>query len=92
MVKALRLLSSMILIGLQWLLVLWGLFLMLVAPNTYVIESSYFSSLPPAAPGQDSYSPPTFLRMVSGLATGLIATGVGAGLFYLRRIFLGRQM
>lgn len=79
------------LIILQWLLVLWGLLLILIALNTYAYDASFFSSLPVAKPGQDSYNPPVFQRMVTGVVSGLIAVGIGAVLFYLRRIFLRKK-
>jgi len=72
MQKALRSFSKLVLIVLQWLLVLWGLFLVVVALNTYIYEISYFSSLPEATPDQDSYSPPTFQRMLSGVVMGRV--------------------
>lgn len=80
--------SRFVLIVLQWLLVLWGLFLIVIALNTYMYEISYFSALPQATPDQASYSPPTFQRMLSGVVTGMVSVGIGAVLFYLRRIFL----
>lgn len=80
--------SRFVLIVLQWLLVLWGLFLILIALNTYVYEIGYFSARPQATPDQSSYSPPTFQRMLSGVVTGMVSVGIGAVLFYLRRIFL----
>lgn len=83
--------SSLALIILQWLLVLWGLLLILIALNTYAYEASYFSSLPVAEPGQDSYNPPVFQRMVTGVVSGLIAVGIGAVLFYLRKTFLRKR-
>jgi hypothetical protein len=70
---------------------MWGLLLVLIAVNTYSHEISYFSSLPEATLGQDSYNPPTFQRMLSGVVTGMVSIGVGAILFYLRRIFLRQQ-
>jgi len=91
MQKALLIISKGTLIILQWLLVLWGLLLILIALNTYTYEASYFSSLPVAEPGQDSYTPPTFQRLLTGVVSGLIAVGIGAVLFYLRRIFLRQK-
>ena len=88
MQKALRSVSKIVLVVLQWLLVLWGACLIVIALNTYSYEISYFSSLPEANPDQDSYSPPTFQRMLSGVVTGTVSIGVGTVLFYLRRIFL----
>lgn len=76
---------------LQWLLIAFGLFLVLVAVNTYAMESRYFASLPRAAPGQDSYTPPIMHRLLTGITTGLIGMGLGAVLFYLRRLYLARR-
>jgi len=83
--------SSLALIILQWLLVLWGLLLILISLNTYTYEASYLSSLPVAEPGQDYYIIPTFQRLLTGVVSGLIAVGIGAVLFYLRRIFLRQK-
>jgi len=91
MQKALRNFSKLVLVILQWLLVLWGVLLIVITLNTYSYEISYFSSLTEATPDQDSYSPPTFQRMLSGVVTGSLSIGVGAVLFYLRRIFLRQE-
>lgn len=88
MPKVLWSISKVVLIALQWLLVLWGLVLILIALNTYTYEIGYYNSLPPAASGQNFYIPPTFQRMLTGVVTGLVAIGLGAVLFYLRRIFI----
>ena len=91
MQNAIRSFSRLVLIALQWALAIWGLLLVLLALNTYSYEIKYFSSLPAATLGQYSYSPPTFQRMLTGVVTGVVSIGVGAMLFYLRRIFLRRQ-
>lgn len=91
MQNAARNFSRLVLVGLQWLLILWGLLLIVIALNTYSYEVSYFSSLPEANPDQDSYNPPTFQRMLAGVVTGTVSVGVGAVLFYLRRIFLRQK-
>lgn len=82
----LRKFATFFLIALQWLLVVWGLMLIAVTLHTYGFEARYFGSLPEALPGQDSYSPPTVQRMLTGVATGLVAMGLGAVLFYLRQL------
>jgi hypothetical protein len=91
MANILKGLSNATLIVLQWVLMFWGVILILLALNTYIVETAYFSTLPQAAFNQDYYFPRTFHRAMTGMVTGLIAIGVGAGLFYLRRIFLRRQ-
>ncbi len=79
------------LLVLQWLLVLWGVFLIVSALHFYRIEVSYFSGLPTAEAGGDYYRPPTRLRMMTGVGMGLIMLGLGALLFYLRRLYLARR-
>ena len=91
MLKVRRSFLRVTLFILQWILVLWGLFLILIALNTYFYETGYFASLPVAAPDHDFYTPPTFQRMLTGVVTGLVAIGNGAVLFYLRRIFLRQK-
>ncbi|MEO1154211.1 MAG: hypothetical protein AAFV31_14220 [Pseudomonadota bacterium] len=86
-----RQVSNLALLLVQWLLVLWGLMLIAITLNTFVVEYRYFADLPAAAPGQSSYSPPIFHRLTVGIGTGLCAIGLGAALFYLRRIYLSRQ-
>lgn len=76
------------LIALQWFLIIWGLFLIAVALHRYSFETHYFASLPEALAGEASYSPPVVQRMLTSVVTGLVAMGLGAALFYLRRLFL----
>lgn len=85
-----RRLGDIALLALQWALVLVGLFLILTAVHLYVLETSWASHRPKPLPGQDTYFLPTRQRMLSGVVTGLIAMGLGAALFYLRRIYLSR--
>jgi len=81
-------LTNAALILLQWALIVWGFFLIVIALNTYTLEVAYISNLPAVPEGQDSYTPPTFQRMLTGFVTGLIAVGIGAVLYYLRRLYL----
>ncbi len=87
----LRGLASVVLILLQWALVLLGLLLIVMALQTFAIETRWFAAQPIAVPGQDSFAPPTFQRLVTSGLTGLIAVGLGATLYYLRCIFLRRD-
>ena len=87
-----RAVADTFLLVLQWLLVDLGLLLVLVAVNVYAAELRYFSSLPSAAPGESSYTPPILHRLLTRVTTGLIAVGLGAVLFYLRRLWLARSL
>lgn len=82
--------ANYLLLALQWALVVWGIFTALLALHIYSIESTYFSALPTANPGVDSYSPPTMHHLVVGLCTGVATLGIGGILFYLRRLYLIR--
>jgi ABC-type Fe3+ transport system permease subunit len=75
----------------QWALVLFGLFLVLTALNVYAMETTWASHRPKPLLGQDYFIPPTWQRMIGGVTTGLIAMGLGAVLFYLRRLYLARR-
>mgnify|MGYP003382022478 CR=1 FL=1 len=76
---------------LQWLLVAFGILTIVLAISTYTTEVQYFSSIPAAEPGIDSYTPPFLHRLVTGTTTGLVAAGLGAVLFYLRKLYLLRR-
>lgn len=75
----------------QWALVLLGLFLIVTAIQLYVIETNWVSQQPRPSPGADTYVLPTRQRMVGGVTMGLVAVGLGAALFYLRRLYLSRR-
>jgi hypothetical protein len=85
-----RRISNYILVVLQWVLVVWGLFTILTTLHLYAIEASYFAGLPSATVAEDSFSPPTLHRLVVGLCTGIATVGIGGTLFYLRRLYLAR--
>jgi hypothetical protein len=86
-----RLVLNVLLLLLQVALVAWGVFLVLVALVNYRQEVQIVAAMPHALPGQDSFRPPTFQRLATGVTTGLIAMGLGAVLFYLRRLYLARR-
>ncbi|MEL6644581.1 MAG: hypothetical protein AAFQ79_11640 [Pseudomonadota bacterium] len=85
-----RYLSNLTLAALQWLLVLWGIFTLLVTLNTFYFEYQSFSAVPEVAFSGDWYRPPLYHRLVVGIATGLCAIGLGGVMFYLRRLYLNR--
>lgn len=85
-----RQISNFLLLVLQWMLVFWGAFTIFIAIYTFSFEYSYFSSIPSASLGGDSYTPPIYQRLVVGIGTGFAMMGVGGILFYLRRLYLAR--
>lgn len=85
-----RRLADYLLLALQWVILLWGIFTAIMALHLYIIETAHFSEFPPAAPNVDSFSPPTTNRLVVGLCTGFATMGIGGILFYLRRLYLAR--
>ena len=74
----------------QWALVLAGLYLLLIAGHLYAMGMLSDGSDPAIAVG-DYLVIPTYQRLVQALVHGLGALGLGAGLFYLRRLALRRQ-
>lgn len=87
-----RRLADITLALLQWALVVIGLLTVLVTLVSYRTDASYFASLPQVPPGADTYYVVSRLRWVFvGITSGLIAIGLGAALFYLRRSYLARR-
>ena len=79
------------LFGLQWLLVIWGLFTAVTALQVYAIESAHFDGVSTGEQGSPSFAPPIFHRLVVGLCTGFASVGIGGVLFYLRRLYLREE-
>jgi hypothetical protein len=75
----------------QWVLILQGVALILIALQGYSFDAELLQSRPEPIPGQDSYRLPILQRLVQGMTTGSIALGLGAMLFYLRRLYLSRR-
>ena len=82
--------ADFLLLALQWVLLIWGLFTALTTLHLYFIESSYFAAIPPAMSGADYFTPPTMHRLVVGLCTSFATMGIGGNLFFLRRLYLAR--
>ena len=83
--------GDLALLLLQWAVVLMGLYLLVLALHLYAIETEWAGNHPKPMPGQDTYVLPSWQRLVQGMTTGFIAIGLGAVLFYLRRLYLSRQ-
>lgn len=83
--------GDILLLALQWALILVGIYGVIGAVHFYHIEAGWVASLPPAEAGLDTFRPPTILRQVQGITTGLIAMGLGGVLFYLRRLYFSRH-
>jgi hypothetical protein len=83
--------GDILLLALQWALILVGIYGVIGAVHFYQIEAGWVATQPPAEAGADAFRPPTFLRMIQGITTGLIAMGLGGVLYYLRRLYLSRR-
>ncbi len=75
----------------QWALVLLGLYLMALALYLRMIEIDWADMRDSPLSGEDFYILPSWQRFLLGMTTGTIALGLGAMLFYLRRIYLLRR-
>ena len=73
----------------QWALVLCGFYLLLIAGHLYAMGMLSDGSEPVIAVGS-YFVVPVFQRLVQALVHGLLALGLGASLFYLRRLYLSR--
>ena len=78
------------LIGLQWALVVLGLLLMLVSSYIFYSDIRFYAATSAMVPGRDYYIVPIVPRFIGGIVMGLCSTGIGAVLFYLRRLYLSR--
>ena len=78
--------ANFLLLILQWLLMLLGVHLIVSVLRKYYLLQQYLSSQP-AGPNIDIGLGQT---LMVGLAMGLCPIGIGAILFYLRRIYRSR--
>lgn len=94
-----RAVGEYLLILLQWALVITGALAVLTALNGWWMDMSLQAGLQErAAAGEGSgdlagsfYRVPVMQRLLTGLCSGLIAMGLGAVLFYLRRLRARRE-
>lgn len=82
--------SSLALLALQWLLVLWGVVLLLFAAWEALRNPPAAAVAAQIASNGDSYCFPAVQRALYSASGGVIALGNGAVLFYLRRLYLRR--
>jgi len=85
-----RQITDYLLFGLQWVLMGLGGLQITSAVRNYFRTVYSFSTLPRPINAPDSYIAlgPTLLV---GLTLGLVSVGLGAILFYLRRLYLARR-
>lgn len=76
----------------QWALILFGLYLLVLSFHLRMIEVDWSNMRDSPLPGEDFYILPSWQRFVVGVTTGTIAIGLGALLFYLRRLYLSRPL
>ena len=86
-----RRVADLALLAVQWALILQGIALLLIAVQVYHFDLGLMQAKTGALPGQDTYRIPIHQRLVVGTTTGTIALGLGALLFYLRRLYLSRR-
>ncbi len=84
-----RRVGDIALLVVQWALILCGIYLLLNSAHLYALGVLSDEDLP--LPGTDEFSIPVYQRLVQSLASGFIALGVGAVLFYLRGIYRLRR-
>ncbi|MGG7565455.1 hypothetical protein ACQ5SO_04720 [Rhodovulum sp. DZ06] len=94
-----RAVGEVLLIVLQWALVITGALSILTALNVWWIDMSLQAAREATAAGGEGagdlagsfYRVPVMQRLLTGLCSGLIAMGLGAILFYLRRLRARRE-
>jgi hypothetical protein len=85
-----RRVGDLVLLALQWLLMLWGIVLLAFTGLEYDLQSEFQQGLSVTGFESSLSAPPLHLRLIQGIATGLIAMGLSAILFYLRHLYLAR--
>ena len=87
-----RQIGDLALLVLQWVLVLHGTYLMLVAVHLYALDSNWLQKLPTRKDvGETFYIRPSWQRLIEGISIGIMAIGLGGVLFYLRRLYVARR-
>ena len=86
-----RRVGDVVLSVLQWLLLLWGVALIVISLVEYDFQTELQQGLTVSGLESALFAPPIHLRLVQGVTTGLVAMGLSASLFYLRRLYLSRR-
>ena len=88
-----RRLADLALLALQWTLMALGLLTVPFSVQGYMTEVELYASLPKADRPAGSYyiRPSPFRSAVIGVTAGLLAMGLGAALFHLRRLCPARR-
>jgi hypothetical protein len=86
-----RRVGDLVLLVLQWLLMLWGIALLLFAGLEYGFQSEFQQGLSVTGFESSLPAPPLHLRLIQGVTIGLIGMGLSAMLSYLRRPYLARR-
>jgi hypothetical protein len=82
-----RRVGDIALLVVQWALVAFGLYLLVVAAHLGVMGILADEGLPVG----DHFIVPVYQRLAQALLHGIGALGLGALLFYLRRLYLSRS-
>lgn len=86
-----RRVGDVVLSVLQWLLLLWGVALIVLSLVEHYFQAELPQGLTVFGLESDLYAPPIHLRLAQGIATGVVAMGLSAALFYLRRLYSRSQ-
>ncbi len=81
----------MVLLSQQWLLMLWGVALIVVSLVEYSVQTEMQQGLSVSGFESSLNAPPVHQRLNQGVTTGLVAMGLSIALFYLRRLYLSRR-
>ncbi len=81
----------MVLLSQQWLLMLWGVALIVVSLVEYSVQTEMQQGLSVSGFESSLNAPPVHQRLIQGVTTGLVAMGLSIALFYLRRLYLSRR-
>ncbi len=82
--------ADALLLVLQWALVLFGVYLLVIAAHLYSMGFLDEGDALTIKAG-DTYVVPIYQRLAQAISSGLLALGVGGILFYLRRLYLARR-
>jgi ABC-type spermidine/putrescine transport system permease subunit II len=82
---------DIVLLTQQWLLMLWGVALIVVSLVEYNFQAEMQQGLSVSGFESSLNAPPVHQRLIQGVTIGLVAIGLSIALFYLRRLYLSRR-